>query len=529
MSRKRRRPAATTDAGSPLGGFPGRHGGRALAAALVIYAVLSLLLFDPKPFVGGDNAAYTALSKSLVQGRGLTETWSPDARPHTQYPFGFPLLLAPVSLLKLPYAWYKLVPWLSGLAGIALSWLLFRRHSAALALATALLLAINPHYLEFGHWVLSELPFLALAVLSLWLLSRWEAGGGLAWFLAAVLSVSACIHVRSAGLALLAAIPLHLAARRRYRWALLFLGAGVVLMLPWAWRNAHHGTSGGYLEQFLMRDPYQPELGKIGAGQLASRAAFNLKLYLTSIWPQLMSPGIGAWGMDRARLLWLALLSAPAIFGAAVGVRQGAAGWLVLCYLGLSLLWPEAWSDRRFALPLLPLLVFFLLQGWQLLLARVGGRAARASAWLLLPILAASSALPALGGIGPNLEMLSAYHRGDRLAGYEPQWRGFFQAAEWVRDNTPHGAVAVSRKPQLFHLASGRRAFCYPFTADADSVLSALARADYVMVEPVSGTVQRYLVPAVSPQIDRRYRVVHAAGNPTTYVLEPIKEGAHAE
>ncbi|HBE73121.1 MAG TPA: hypothetical protein DDW31_03385 [candidate division Zixibacteria bacterium] len=531
MSGKRRKPGpGASAAGFPWSGLAEKHGGKILTGVLALYAVLSLLLFDPKPFVGGDNAAYAALSESLVQGKGLTEIWSPEQRPHTQYPFGFPLMLAPFALLKLPYAWYKLAPWLAGLAGILLSWLLLKKHGALTALAACLFLAMNPHYLEFGHWVLSELPFLALMLLSLWLLARWEETGWWPWFLAAVLAAAASIHVRSAGMALLAAIPLHLVLRGKIRWAAIFLAGGAALMVPWALRNAHYGTSGGYLEQFLMLDPYQPGLGRAGLGELVSRVGLNLKLYLTSVWPQLVFPSMSGRGPGGAWFLWLVLLTGPVFLGAVSGVRHGwAGGWLLLGYLALSVLWPVAWTDRRFALPLLPFLLFFLFHGYRALLSIAFRQAWRYAAAVVLALLAIANIVPVLAQLGPNMKMQSEYRRGDRLAGYDPQWRSFFQAAGWVKSNTPGDAIVVSRKPQLFHLASGRSSYCYPFTVDQDSVHRALKNADYVMVEPVSGTAQRYLIPAVQPQIDRLYRVVHAAGNPPTYVLQVIKEGTHGE
>lgn len=512
-----------------LAGYLPKGEGAALIVILSLYVLLSVLLFDPKPFVGGDNAAYVILSKALAAGRGLTELWTPEQRPHTQYPFGFPLLLAPVSLLKLPYAWYKIIPWLAGLAGILLSWRFFRKQGVWMAAATCLLLAINPHYLEYSHWVLSELPFLAAMMLSLWAMGRWESGGDWRWFLGSILAASAGIHIRSAGVALLAAVPLHLAFRGKVKWAVIYLAAVAALMLPWAMRNAHWGTSGGYLEQFLMRDPYQPELGRAGLGELASRAGLNLKIYLTSVWPQLLLPVNVALGLGRAGILTLLFLSLPALLGASLGLRDaGAAGWTLFFYLLISTLWPVVWTDLRFALPVLPLTLFFTLRGYRWILGRLFKDKAIIASALLLAALAMASIVPVMAKAGPALAMQAGYRHGDRLAGYDPQWRGFFQAAEWVRGNTPEGSVVVSRKPQLFYLASGRQSFCYPFTADADSVRGRLAKADFVMVEPVSGTVQRYLIPAVEPHMGVRYIVVHAVGNPPTYVLKVNKENENA-
>jgi len=493
---------------------------------LLVYLLCSAVLFDPKPFVGGDNAVYVILSQSLARGRGMAELWTPEQRPHTQYPPGFPLMLAPISLLKLPYFWYKLVPWLAGLAGILLTWLLLRKQDQALALATALLLAVNPHYLEFGHWVLSELPFLAMGLLCLWLLGRWrESGENLWWFLGSCLAAASCVSIRSAGIAIVLAVAIHLAARRRFKLALLFLGINLLLMFPWSLRNAHFGTSGGYLDQFLMRDPYQPELGRADFMEITMRAWTNLKLYLGSIWPQMMAPGSVA--SVPSPLWWLLFptISLPILIGSVSAIREDRAeGWLALCYLGLSMLWPVAWTDLRFSLPLLPINLWLLFAGYRRLAARLFKRnktAVPAIVFLCLLVLSLAS----IGmRAGPNLTMLKDYFRGDKLSGYDPQWKSFFRAAVWVKDNSPQESIVVSRKPQLFHLISGRRSFCYPFTADADSMVKTLVRADYVMVEPVSGTVQRYLIPAVQPLINQRFRMIHAVGNPPTYVLQVIKE-----
>jgi len=320
-------------------------------------------------------------------------------------------------------------------------------------------------------------------------------------------------------------VAIHLAARRRFKLALLFLGINLLLMFPWSLRNAHFGTSGGYLDQFLMRDPYQPELGRADFMEITMRAWTNLKLYLGSIWPQMMAPGSVA--SVPSPLWWLLFptISLPILIGSVSAIREDRAeGWLALCYLGLSMLWPVAWTDLRFSLPLLPINLWLLFAGYRRLAARLFKRnktAVPAIVFLCLLVLSLAS----IGmRAGPNLTMLKDYFRGDKLSGYDPQWKSFFRAAVWVKDNSPQESIVVSRKPQLFHLISGRRSFCYPFTADADSMVKTLVRADYVMVEPVSGTVQRYLIPAVQPLINQRFRMIHAVGNPPTYVLQVIKE-----
>jgi hypothetical protein len=200
---------------------------------------------------------------------------------------------------------------------------------------------------------------------------------------------------------------------------------------------------------------------------------------------------------------------------------------MVLSYLALSAMWPVVWTDYRFALPVLPLILFFLLQGYGWVLGRLlKGKTALVNI-VLLTALGMASFFPVMGKVGPALARQYQYDNGDRLAGYDPQWRSFFLAAAWIRDNTPETSIVVSRKPQLFHLASQRIAYCYPFTTDQDSMAASLIKADYVMVEPISGTLQRFLLPAIQPWMDKRFKIVYAAGDPPTYVLQVIKEDSH--
>ncbi|MGB9721929.1 MAG: hypothetical protein ACPL28_10685, partial [bacterium] len=56
---------------------------------LLIYTILSLLLFDPKLFTGGDNAVYIILAESITTGKGYKNIYLPEQPPHTQYPPGF--------------------------------------------------------------------------------------------------------------------------------------------------------------------------------------------------------------------------------------------------------------------------------------------------------------------------------------------------------------------------------------------------------------------------------------------------------
>lgn len=491
---------------------------------LVLFTVLSLLMFDPKPFVGGDNATYVSLSKSLVQGKGLTEIWTPEGKPHTQYPFGFPLLLAPVSFLKLSYPWYKLIPWLSGLLSLLVFGLLIKDDKKVLFVLPIFLLAINPYFLEYAHWVLSELPFALFVLLTFLSFKKWEERGGNIWLATSIFSAVFANYIRSAGIALYLGIFLYLLLKRNFKAATIFITGCIVLTLPWSLRNSHYGTTGGYLDQFLMKDPYQPELGFLGIGGLIQRFFANLKIYFVSIIPRMFLPSLDIWGLSGAAPLVMLLTAVPAAVVLVFRVikEPKAYDWLALAYLGMAMLWPETWSDIRFLLPILPFLLLYLVQAYGFIFDRIFNKRFLWPAAAAIVVLVAANFTASWNTISSNLET-NRYYSYDKYSGYDPAWQSFFAAAEWVKSNTPDNSIVVSRKPTLFFLGSQRRSFCYPFTANQDSLLRSLDKADYVMVEPVSGTGQRFLIPAVQPFLDKNYKIIYANGNPPTYVLQVIK------
>ncbi|MCK4815190.1 hypothetical protein KA005_05425, partial [bacterium] len=78
-----------------------RHLRHVLIGMLLVNLIFSLALFEPKPHTGGDNASYILLAESILRsGDGYSQGYRPVApEPHTQYPFGYPLLLSPLSAL----------------------------------------------------------------------------------------------------------------------------------------------------------------------------------------------------------------------------------------------------------------------------------------------------------------------------------------------------------------------------------------------------------------------------------------------
>lgn len=441
---------------------------------LAVQAGLTFRVFNPAPHSGGDNAAYLALAYSLAERGTYQELWTPGEPPHTKYPPVFPLVLSALMSLGVKgWTGFKGVSVAATLAAgvFTLLWA-WGRGGPGLALATAFLFALSDAVLDYSRWILSDALFVALTLGALWALERgWRRGNqgrGVGWWAVGVGLTAAAYLTRSAGLPLVAAVLLWLGWRRKWSW---LSGSGLALGLPllaWWWWSRWGGRH-SYMSEFWLRDPYQPELGTVGLGGLLARGGENLWAYVTALLPE------GVVGMEGPWLLPLGVLMVGgAAWGWLASLRRGAgvAEFFFPLYAGLILLWPQVWSGDRFALPLIPLVLWY------------GGRAltglfpARRTGWrwgvggvgvLVVGLLAFGNWMEEGGRAR---ECARAVGRAGPWACYGPGVQEFAALSAWTREHLPDGASVVARKPTIFYVLSGIKAKSLPLTLDPDTFLA---------------------------------------------------------
>ncbi|MEA1997369.1 MAG: phospholipid carrier-dependent glycosyltransferase [Gemmatimonadota bacterium] len=512
------------------------HSRQVLLVSLFFNLVLCLALFDPKPHTGGDNASYIILAESILRsGDGYSDNITPGPpKPHTQYPFGYSLLLAPlIALAGRSVVLLKLFSVLMAVGSVAVFSRLLRRISPPLVWAAlTLAAALNPVIVEYSHGILSEIVFLFFSLLALCLLleSEEEEQGRMGKkFWMALIAVAFTAHIRSAGAGFVIAVFVYYALRRRWRTLAVFTLSMVLLLSPWMIRNRIvRQDDSGYVGQLFMKNPYAPEEGAAGVSDLAVRFIENVGIYSGSEVGRVI---LGTVGFSREDLLVKIVSITAAILLVAGLIGRLAGGVRVLevyliVYFGVVLIWPEVWSDVRFILPVAPLILYYTVQG-AVLAGRLAARGLKKESFSA--VAAAAALAIALTGLTVQLKrlpdntgMLGKFLRGDRYAGYPVNWRYLYESADWVRENTPETSVVTVRKPRLFYLHTGRRVDGYPFTTDTDSVLARICATDYVVIDAVSGTTYRYLVPAVQKD-PGRFKMVFRRERPFTGVLEVVR------
>jgi hypothetical protein len=511
-----------------------------LAGLILLAVVASLIAFDPILSTNGDNALYIVLAMSWARGTGNSTICTPGEPANTMVPPGYPLLLAPLVTLFpdrwLPLKWLSTVLFILSVPAV-LFMIRERRESLSMAFGVAVLAAINVNLLIYSSMIMTEIPFTFFSILGLTLAQRsLRSGAGpmtgreKVLFALAIFSLAAAYHIRSIGIVLPAALVIYLLVRKRYRLALTAGLAILLLSLPWAVRNATGGEGGGYLEQFVLRNAYNPEMGTITAADLFQRIMTNLKTYgvfvnAQTVFPSL-SPLLSFRGFTGAYILLGLVITAIVLTGFIVQVRRSLTLLEIYTalFLGVCLLWPEMWSGVRFIVPIIPLLLYYFLAGLRalarLLEVRLVRRTGQLSAAVVLMLVLFSSARGVAGAA-------------ERFRSYPAQWENYFAVARWCRQNTDQQSIFVARKPSLFYLHARRQVLNYPYTSDTERMMSFLSEenVDYVIMDGFNwtGTTQRYLMPAVGAHRER-FQPVHRLENPDTWVLRllrpaPVGEG----
>lgn len=491
------------------------------ALFLACYLLLSLLMFDPKLFTGGDNATYVILAESLAGGSGYRNIHLPDRPPHTQYPFGFPLMLAPLVKIfgRGNFLIMKIMVILTGLGALyffgAIARVILKDHDR---LAMAFAVSV-PVFVTYNHWILSEVPFLFFSLGSVYFTIRLGAGRNMFNLALAMVFALYAFFIRTAGISLVAGLMLFFLLRRRYLplavLAILFLAA----FIPWQIRAVSAHSEGTYLDQLLAKNPYQMELGRAGATDLLRRIIDNSALYAFNILPVALFPVLPAPHILTG-LAGVLIIS----FTVFALVKRTKNISVIECYfffgIGVLLLWPKVWSSDRFLLPILPLFVLYFFQTVVVIGRRINRR-------FFMPALTGTLVLINCFALVPGIVNASAdnlaYLKGDKYAGYDTAWRRFFETLDWLRRDVAADKAVLGRKPEFVYLIGRHRSFIFPFSRNPGEIQSAIERADYVLIDPLFGQTRYYLLPVIARNPER-YEVVYRSGKPECYLLKVLKK-----
>ena len=471
-----------------------RHTAMILAVVALIHLAIAYPALNPAPHNGGDNAGYLSLAHSLATGAGYVEAWDPALAPHTKYPPLYPALLAGAMGLGAE-AWitFKLLSLLLVTISVTICFAWVReRHGMVMAAGVATVLAFSPAFLWSANWILSDPLFLALTLACLWSFHRSEhVETRTRWILAGCVFAILSTLTRTAGLPLVLAVGAALGLARRWRALAGFAAIFVFPNLLW-WLRSRAAGDAQYVSEFWMINPYQPDLGRAGIGDLAARMLDNLQGYVLVHIPAGLSP----WSGGALTALGLMLMAAAlAGWVARIRVRWTVVELFTPLYFGLILLWPAVWSGDRFALPLYPLVLFYAGEALLGAARRVDRRLPLAAGMTAVALLL----VPSMQSWGQSMSQAMACRGVVRQAGpfacYAEGFRQFVTASRWVGENVPDGSAVFTRKPRIFYTLSGVRSRTYPLSADPERFFREARElgVSYVVLDRVDGLGLAYV------------------------------------
>ena len=297
------------------------------------------------------------------------------------------------------------------------------------ALVLILLTALSPLVLFLGTNLLSEMPFALLVAAALLMLLEEQA-------LAAGILAGLATLTRSAGVALVIACVIVFAARRRFRSAIVFAAAAMVLIAPWfGWSLAHVGgdtyytSASNYASFNILTALPASDKVVVFTHNLVSLIAgpFSLLTGITSMYALVATVLVMSYCLFRRRQL------VPDLF---VGI-----------YCLMLLCW--TWPPERFVAPVLPLILWMV---WRVL-GNVRLREAMAACLIII----ARRRFPASASDAQRIAVAWRSGAFPFAAAANDNWYDLENLFRYIRANVPADSIIAADLDPLIYLNTGRK------------------------------------------------------------------------
>ena len=431
--------------------------------ALSVALLVLLYTFDSNIGTYSDAARYYLLGQSISMGTGLTRIWDATAPPDTISSPGYPILIALLSMISGgSILLIKVVNGLFFLGLIVLGYRLMIRLGMdhIVVLPSILLLTFNLHLVKHASLMMTELPYLFLATLSLFLLVRSEHHEGDIIdmnFILGIVFATTSFYFRPVGATLLFAVFFNELWHKHRRRLLISVGFPFLAILPWILRSMNlEGISN--VDLFTSAEAAYPRLIPAGFIDYAVRLYKNI------------------WRIDSVELIkgFLPFLRSAAewhviggvllgttVAGIAVIGRKGIAHFRVLIFgyvllnIGLILAVPYILRLSRLFIPVLPFIAVMFVNGIHHLVHK-----------LPAPLLSRGVYLLVIGIIITGSAINTSRLREDLTKPLPPEFVRYHKAAKWARDALPAYANVGTMFRERFFLYGGRVTSPLPITDD---------------------------------------------------------------
>lgn len=500
------------------------------AVLALIWGIIAAKTFNPKADLNGDNFCYYIYASSMATGHGYSDLSTPDIKPTSGFPPGYPLLMTPLRMVTDSIKAQKWLNELFVLGGILLVFFtllqLGLRWDISLVAAAAGL--FSPRLWHFSTMMMSEASFFFTSAFVFYALAcylsdekkdeRWWIDVKNPWLWGMIIALVWNYHIRTQGLALVAGVGLLLLAQRRWVGLGTTIVGFVIGCLPYMIRNKVLGLNGNrYVDTIMLSNPWQPDAGTLTLGEVVQRFFETLKMLIFNAIPNTIFPYIDV-NCDQPEFsagIYIigALVLAVIVIGYwSMGkLRWGMIGYLAAT-LGLISIFSTP-SGNRYITTILPLLAAGLMCGiWQI----AQWLTYKHTKWLFTgcALVLCLLFIPSKEGLKSEMEQSKQK--------YPVQYVQFFSMAKQMKKIAPKGSVVCSRKPQMFWMDSQLPGVNYKYTKDAKELILDLVekKVDYVLLDNLGySSTYLYLYPAIQQYPQFFQQVVMHYENTHQYMI----------
>ena len=459
---------------------------------LLFYLICSFLLISPDFPIGGDNDELYLLGRSIANKHCYQDIYYHSCPPHAKQPFLYPLILALGQLLfGENVIFLRLISVFFGLGSLIFIYFFFKKKIIFSHLLFILFFtATNPWFLVSSVSFANEIVYLFFSFLVLVIFEKHEDQKKFLPML--IFFLISIFFTKCIGFSLVTAVFFYFIIKKRYKQAFLIMGLWSCFVLPWIVRNmvvSSSAISKSYMQQFSMglsNNGYAHVMISMGK-RIFSHIFFYWQAVPKLIFPGYFS-GVAEFGFIKQRCFPMAyslmnntgLFLAPApypFFSFLISVVLGAIliiGMLfkinkksnrlfslyIFLYLAILLVFPEGYEDVRYLFPLVPFILYYMINGVLFFVSGKGRFFKLAGIILIILVHFYYNLIPITEIIYNNIAYLANYRNlsWEEKADYNDFWKGqCFIAAPWVEKNIPFNEVIVSAWPPAFYLYSKRQ------------------------------------------------------------------------
>ena len=502
---------------------------------LFLSTLFSLLLFDSKVSIGGDDSGYMERAWSFLHE---------DYFPFYQGP-GYPIFLSVfVKFFGLNVIALKMTSVLCQFGFVWFTYLAFhKRVPYSVLFALVAFISVNSFVLYYSSQTYTEAFFLFIQSICLFALFKIIDTANeklnlidgfkkhsMKWIFFGLTFVLLTIS-KSIAIVSIAAVLIYFVLNKNFKHVVYAIVAFFVLRIVYELivRSIYGPTESGQFEMILRKNLYRPDEGHEDFTGLVNRLINNFNTYYSLHVPRILNLR----DFDTLKVIpGLAFITSIVLFVFAIlSYRRNkyiffsSLYMLVLCggiFLGIQ---ANNMQDRLIiiAMPMIFLLLFY------------GGYIMAKSAGFLQYVFLFFSFGMLFFTVGKttvkaneNMAALKKNLSGDIYYGYTPDWVNYLTLSKWCADSLPKEAFVMVRKPEMSFIASRGKRFYGVYAVpsmDADTVLKIMTdnKVTHVLLaslrrDPkkndgnVINTIQRMIVP-FSQKFPQKLRMVKRMGD----------------